>query len=295
MVAQTWNEIHSVNEKIRLALKREKLVGEADTVVTMFQPVNLTDAQKRDERSYGENTVLVFNRDARGFKAGESARLRAITGTHLMVENDGRVASILFKHLDRITLCQQMEVPLSSGDRLQLKANGRSEDNRKLANGELVTVKEVHEDGRIALADGRVLPSRFRHFVRGYAVTSYASQGKTVDHVLFSDSAVKAATNQQQWYVTISRGRRGVEIFTTDKQQLREQITRSGERPLAMGLTPKTRNSWFYRAIEQRYGPRAAYILSKKRQARIHLKNLQRVRQAQSAVTRQSRGHGMGM
>jgi hypothetical protein len=26
--------------------------------------------------------------------------------------------------------------------------------------------------------------------VRGYAVTSYAAQGKSVDHVLFSDSAV---------------------------------------------------------------------------------------------------------
>ena len=61
------------NEQIRVALKTENLVGEADTVVTTFQPVNLTDAQKRDERSHGENTVLVFNRDVRVFKAGESA------------------------------------------------------------------------------------------------------------------------------------------------------------------------------------------------------------------------------
>ena len=295
VVAQTWNEIHRVNEQIRLALKRERLVGEADTVVTTFQPVNLTDAQKRDPRSYDEKTVLVFNRDVRGFKAGESARLLAITNTHLIAENDTRIARISFKYLDQVTVCQPVELPLSSGDRLQLKANGRSEDNRKLANGELVTVKEVHEDGRIALADGRVLPSRFRQFVRGYAVTSYASQGKTVDHVLFSDSAVKAATNQQQWYVTVSRGRKGVEIFTNDKQQLREQITRSGDRPLAMGLTPKTKNSWFHQAIEQRYGPRAAGILSKRRQASIHLKNFQRVRQAQSAAVRQPGGHGIGM
>jgi hypothetical protein len=34
--------------------------------------------------------------------------------------------------------------------------------------------------------------------------------------------------------VTISRGRRGIRIFTSDKQQLRENITRSGHRPLAM-------------------------------------------------------------
>jgi hypothetical protein len=57
-----------------------------------------------------------------------------------------------------------------------------------------------------------------------------------VDYVLFSDSTIKAATNAQQWYVTISRGRRGICIFTPDKEQLRENLTRSGHRPLAMEL-----------------------------------------------------------
>ena len=103
-------------------------------------------------------------------------------------------------------------------------------------NGELVTVKAVHADGGIELADGRILEKSFREFLPGYAVTSYGSQGKTMDHVLFSDSTIKAATNAQQWYVTISRGRRGIRIFTPDKQQLRENVTRPGHRPLALEL-----------------------------------------------------------
>jgi hypothetical protein len=64
-----------------------------------------------------------------------------------------------------------------------------------------------------------------------------AAQGKTVDYVLFSDSAVKAATNEQQWYVTISRGRKGVKIFTADKIQLRQNIAHSGHRTLALDMT----------------------------------------------------------
>jgi len=55
-----------------------------------------------------------------------------------------------------------------------------------------------------------------------------------VDYVLFSDSTMKAATNNQQWYVTISRGKKGIHIFTGDKEQLRDNITRSGDRPLAL-------------------------------------------------------------
>jgi hypothetical protein len=90
--------------------------------------------------------------------------------------------------------------------------------------------------GRIRLADGRILEKHYREFVRGYAVTSYASQGKTVDYVLFSDSAVKAATNDQQWYVTTSRGRKGIRIFTCDRPQLRESVVRSGRRTLALEL-----------------------------------------------------------
>jgi hypothetical protein len=80
------------------------------------------------------------------------------------------------------------------------------------------------------------LEKHYREFVRGYAVTSYASQGKTVDYVLFSDSAVKAATNDQQWYVTTSRGRKGIRIFTCDRLQLRQSVVRSGRRTLALEL-----------------------------------------------------------
>src|SRR5690606_16850095 len=51
-----------------------------------------------------------------------------------------------------------------------------------------------------------------------------------------SDSGVRAATNLQQWYVSISRGRRSVRIFTADKEALRENVSRSGQRELAMDV-----------------------------------------------------------
>jgi hypothetical protein len=146
---------------------------------------------------------------------------------------------------------------LSSGDRLQLKANAQSQDGRRLANGELVTVKQIHADGRIALNDGRTLPKNYRQFVRGYAVTSYAAQGKTVDYILFSDSAVKAATNEQQWYVTISRGRKGVKIFTADKGQLRENISRGGARTLALDMKPSA-----FQKLATAWGRDVAFVLN---------------------------------
>jgi conjugative relaxase-like TrwC/TraI family protein len=258
VVSQSWSEIHKVNEQVRLGLKTQKLIGEVETTVTALERQDLTDAQKRDKRFYQPESVLVFNRPTAGFKSGSAGKLCGITDRHLLIEADHRIRPVLFKELDKITVCQPKELSLSSGDRLQLKANAQSQDGRRLANGELVTVKEIHQDGRIALNDGRVLPKNYRQFVRGYAVTSYAAQGKTVDYVLFSDSAVKAATNEQQWYVTISRGRKGVKVFTADKIQLRQNITHSGHRPLALDMAG---NSTAHK-LAKIWGRDVAYVLN---------------------------------
>ena len=114
----------------------------------------------------------MFNRPTAGFKSGSAGKLCGITDRHLLIEADHRIRPVPFKELDKITICQPKELSLSSGDQLQLKANAQSQDGSRLANGELVTVNQIHADGRIGLNDGRVLPKNYRQFVRGYAVTS---------------------------------------------------------------------------------------------------------------------------
>ncbi len=246
VVAQTWSEIRKVNESVRDALKRAGLIGAEEHTVSTLEAVDLTDAQKRDARSYEADSAIVFNRDTSGFRKGQRGRLLAMSGDAIIVEAGDKIREIKFAQLARVTVCRERETSFSIGDRLQLKANAKTKNGRALANGELVTIARIESDGRIVLHDGRVLERDYRQFVRGYAVTSYASQGKTVDYVLFSDSAVQAATSRQQWYVTISRGRKGVRIFTADKELLRENIARSGDRELALDLTiprqPKRRS-----------------------------------------------------
>ena len=236
VVSQTWGEVHSVNAGVREALKAKGLLGANDAPVQILERLDLTNAQKRDERFYPRDAVIVFNQKVREADAGAKGKLSGILKTGLLVEVGGRFVTVSNKMLDRISICQTREIAVAAGDRLLLKANRKLATGGRVANGELVAVKSVHGDGGIELADGRVLDAAFREFLPGYAITSYGSQGKTVDYVLFSDSTVKAATNAQQWYVTISRGRRGIRIFTPDKEQLRENVTRSGHRPLALEL-----------------------------------------------------------
>jgi ATP-dependent exoDNAse (exonuclease V) alpha subunit len=275
VVSQTWGEVHRVNSRVRDALKDKGMLGAADTTVQVLDKLDLTNAQKRDARFYPPDVIVVFNQKVSAAQPGAQGKLAGIVKVGVLIEVGGKFVTVPNKLLDRITLCQTQEINLASGDRLHLKANRKLRAGGRVTNGELVTVKGVQSDGGIELTDGRILDKSFREFLPGYAVTSYGSQGKTVDYVLFSDSTIKAATNEQQWYVTISRGRRGVRIFTPDKEQLRENVSRSGHRPLALELAeeflPRRRDLlWDHlHGYLLRFGRRAADMF-------CHLKTTQR-------------------
>ena len=264
VVSQTWAEVHRLNTSIRDALKTKGLLGGLDTVVQSLDKLDLTNAQKRDERFYPPEAIIVFNQKVRDAEPGKPGKLAGVVSSGVLVEVDGLFVTVQNRLLDRITVCLPRQILLADGDRLHLKANRALASGSRVTNGELVTVKAVEGDGRIALTDGRILDAGFREFQPGYAITSYGSQGKTVDYVLFSDSTIKAATNAQQWYVSISRGRRGIRIFTSDKDQLRENLLRSGHRPLALDLAgglprPGRRDVWHrLRSYMLRFGKVAA-------------------------------------
>jgi hypothetical protein len=261
---------------VRDALKGKGLLGAADSAVQALERIDLTNAQKRDERFYPTDAIIVFNQKVRDVEPGAEGKLVGILKSSVLVEVSGKFVTVSNRLLDRLTVCQARELSVANGDRLHLKANRKLASGGRVTNGELVTVKSVRADGGIELTDGRVLDKSFREFLPGYAITSYGSQGKTVDYVLFSDSTIKPATNAQQWYVTISRGRRGIRIFTPDKQQLRQNVTRSGHRPLAMelatGFVPRGRLLLWDRlhGYLLRFGRRTADNICRLKVARRH-------------------------
>ena len=83
----------------------------------------------------------------------------------------------------------------------------------------------------------RSLPAGFNAFTHGYAVTSHSSQSKTVDEVLLvASSRSFGAVNREQFYVSISRGRERVHVFTDDADLLARRVTDPHERKAAVEL-----------------------------------------------------------
>lgn len=284
VVAQTWSEVHAANDAIRLALRVAGKIGDGQTLST-FQPVDRSDAQKRDARYYEAGQAVIFlSRYGRHAK-GDVCDVAEATERGIVVVKDGRRSAVSFRYADRFAVVKRADIELAPGDRLQLKANGRSVEGTRLHNGELVTVARVEPTGALVVTDERgetktLAPSQHL-LVRGYAVTSYASQGKTADTVIVADAGNRAATNREQWYVSISRGRRRVVVLTPNKSELRENIQRSGTRELALEdqrpLVPTQREAMTWRVRQQqaqRYAMRQQEFQARQRQKqqiRIHL------------------------
>jgi hypothetical protein len=98
-----------------------------------------------------------------------------------------------------------------------------------------------------------MISENYRTFTHDYAVTSHAAQGKTVDEVLVvASSRSLPAINQQQFYVSISRGRERCQVFTDDSDLLRLHITHSSARLVAVEVVPRVYSRKFIQSVLQR-------------------------------------------
>ena len=86
VVSQTWDEVRRVNSSVRDALKSKGLLGANDTAIQVLDKLDLTKAQKRDERFYPPDAVIVFNQKVREVEPGAKGKV----GQHFQVGRAGR-------------------------------------------------------------------------------------------------------------------------------------------------------------------------------------------------------------
>jgi hypothetical protein len=234
LVSPTWAEIEAVTDKVRDTLKAQGVLGQQEESVTVFDSLSWTEAQKKNASQFVPGQRVRFVRPTKTFALGETAEVVSIKGQSLKLRRaDGSEAAFSpSRSAPAFDVGEARELKVSPGDWLLLQAN----HGKEFINGERLQIREI-QNGRIALADGRSLPAGFNAFTHGYAVTSHSSQSKTVDEVLLvASSRSFGAVNREQFYVSISRGRERVHVFTDDADLLARRVTDSHTRKAAVEL-----------------------------------------------------------
>ena len=241
VISPTHAEGERVTREIRAKLKAARKLGTDEREFIQFKNLQWTQAQRADARNYQAGQVVQFHQNIAGFRRGERVTVKAHdTGGVLVERQNGGTASLPLDVAARFQVYEARNITLAAGDWLRITQNGFTKEKQRLNNGDLKQVKGFAKDGDIKLANGWVLAKDYGNLTHGYCLTSYSSQSKGVDCVFVAESSESfRAADREQFYVSASRFKEALKIYTDDKRQLLEAVRKSSHRPSATDLVTK--------------------------------------------------------
>jgi hypothetical protein len=206
---------------------------------------DLTLAQLQHPLSYHESDVICFVRGSRTHNIPKKAYLR-VAGVRqdsltLRFAN-GREIEFDPSRWKGLRVYTSETRMFAVGDRIEW----REPDNRhRIANHEFAVVKNLSDDKIEIVFDSKrrlKLPlDQARHIDLGYATTSHALQGATVDREIAHIDSRRSVDliNQRQFYVSTSRERKELRVYTDDLQGMRRAVARQQDKELALDVVQK--------------------------------------------------------
>ena len=232
---QTRGQVDHSEQRLRVLVARQEVTG--------------ADRQWAEQYKAGDVVRYTKGSTAVGIKPGEYARVERANGKENLVtvrrDNAERV-SYNPRRLHGVTLYRETERAFAKGDRVQFSAPNREQH---IANRELGTIEQIDSRGNllIRLDSGRAVTFNIRenrHIDYGFAVTSHSSQGQTADRVLVhvdTEQAGEKLVNQRLAYVAVSRGRYDAQVYTNNKSELAEGLSRDVSQRSAMETSRELR------------------------------------------------------
>ena len=228
LVAPTHEECDKLTAAVREKLKERQGIHGAGREMEVFRSWNKPKAWLKQEKNFHPGMAVSFIRNMKGVgKAGELARIEAVEGKSLVLDNGKRIFAK--NASDFIDVGETRKIELCAGDLIQFRANRK---DLKIYNGTLARISRKH--GYIDLLDagGKVrrsipFPEYYAAFDYGWVTTSHKSQGRTAENVVVAAESL----DRKAFYVALSRGRNEMSLHCPDKEHLRRSLARrTGER-----------------------------------------------------------------
>ena len=251
VVSPSNDERQALNAQIRQLLVERGHIEKHGQEHQIFVRRGFTPAQIANAGSYQEGDVIhcagTRVQQRQGIRKDSYVTVEAVNRsakTLILRAEDGRrleACPIKWNDTDHVAAeVYKLEGrTLAVGDRLQF----RHPDNRRnIANGEFALITAIGAGEATIRLHGKqnrelTLPlSAMRHVDYGYTVTSFSSQGSTVDRVIVNDDSMRSSrlVNREQLYVSISRGRIDARVYTNDAEALRLAVTRDPKKEIAL-------------------------------------------------------------
>ncbi len=242
----------AINSIIHRQLQTEGVVSNADHGTRILvNRQDMTGVERKFALAYvPHEDVIHYNKGSKVFGISRGDYAQVLNANHSANEltvqlQDGRQITYNPKRLSGVSVYKEATRQFAVGDRIQFRAPFAE---AKVKNTELGTIINIAEgEFTVTLSGDRVVtfnPERFPHVDHGYAVTSYSSQGKTMDRVLVNAETTETdlLVNQRMAYVAVSRARLDARIYTDSAADLGGALARRRDKTMALEALKQGRN-----------------------------------------------------
>lgn len=228
LVSPTHAEAATITDELRAVLRAAGRLGEEEREFSRLAPTNASEAERGRVESYRPGDVLVFHQNAKGFTKGQ----------RLVVDDP---AAVPFAQAAKFQVYRPEAIGLSVGDKIRFTGSVKTRDGKhRLSNGQIRSVAGWTKGGDIRLDNGWVVAADVGMFRSGWVETSFSSQGKTVQRAIVAVAAASLpAANQEMLYVSSSRAKERMSLYSDDKQAVRQAVQRSSQKLAALELKPE--------------------------------------------------------
>lgn len=232
----------AINQHVRTELQARGAIGSNQGECAVLVKAGLTDEQKSWAAYYTKDHVVRFGGDLKrlGVAGGDYGRVERVDHdtklVHLRLENGRAVAWNPAKN-SKVEVYKREQRALAIGDEVRFT---RPNKELGVVNGTFATVKAMGaESVELQTRAGSITVDRkalqHAHFEYAYAMTVYASQGKTVDAVslvITKDSG--QAMGERSFYVGITRERDDLKIYTDSTTRAMALVASAQEKTSAL-------------------------------------------------------------
>ena len=239
-VSPTHMEGRLLSGKIRTLMRESGTLQEKETEIAVHRNRNLTEAERQLVAFYREGDVIRFHQNAKGgFTKSDIAKVLEKNEHGVFVQKIGEAERrrLDFNSAQHFTVFDETSLGVSIGDKVRVTRNATSENGNRLYNGNSHMITEIADDGLIYLDGKHQLHVDSGLLEWGYVNSSHASQGMTCDKVIISQSSMSFdASSLEQFYVSVSRGRDAISLFTDSREGLFDSVRDPSTRMLALEL-----------------------------------------------------------
>ncbi len=241
-----------VNNHIREGLKEEGSLGKKSIKTTNLVNKNLTNEAKTKSYNYHNDQVVRFNRGNKklGIKKNTYLTVKSVNHDNnemvLVDKNNGKVISWNpSKSASKsVEVYFENKRELNVGETLFWRRTASKNNNKRRTNEKIkiLGINKLTKNVKyVDVETGETKSMNLndfnnKHWEYAYCLTAHQAQGQTSDKVIINlESWRGKLSNQQAFYVEISRAKEEAIIFTDDKDKIQRQLTtKTGEKESAL-------------------------------------------------------------